>query len=88
VQVNLESADDLVIVEGIAQPMAVTELRFWVAEYKRKYNWDMPDSVDGVFQVRPQRVLAWLCDSSGADAGVLFSNTATEWRFQEGDAAP
>jgi len=80
--VNLESGDEVVIIEGRAAPMSTESVAFWVAAYKEKYHWDMPASTDGVFAVTPVRILAWICDSSGDDAGVLFSNSATEWRFE------
>ena len=80
-QVNLESGDELVIIEGTVQPLRPADLGFWLDAYRAKYHWDMPETVDGVFEVRPHRVLAWMCDSSGRDGGALFSNTATEWRF-------
>ena len=41
----------------------------------------MPASIDGVYVVQPERVLAWICDSTGLDGGAAFSNSATEWRF-------
>ncbi|MGE0623243.1 MAG: pyridoxamine 5'-phosphate oxidase family protein [Pseudomonadales bacterium] len=84
VQINLESADELVIVEGNAGPISENDVDFWVTTYKDKYNWDMPRSTNGVFRVTPVRVLAWICDPSGLDGGTLFSNTATEWRFEAG----
>ena len=81
VQVNLESADELVILEGTVAPIEIADLRFWVEAYREKYQWEMPESVEGVYQVRAKRILAWLCDSSGEDGGIMFSNTATQWRF-------
>ena len=80
-QINLESGDELVIIEGVAQPLEQTQLEFWVDAYRKKYQWEMPDTTDGVWQVIPGRVLAWISDSSGLDDGATFSNTATEWRF-------
>jgi hypothetical protein len=83
VQVNLESGDELVIIEGTAHPLQEDDLEFWIREYNAKYNWDMPHTTDDVFEVRPTRVLAWVCDSSGQDGGALFTNSATEWSFGE-----
>lgn len=34
-----------------------------------------------VYCVEPKRVLAWIVDPTGLDGGVMFSNSATEWRF-------
>lgn len=84
VQVNLESADEVVIVEGNAMGVTDEDLDFWVSEYKQKYNWDMPRTTEGVYRVYPTRVLAWICDPSGQDGGVMFANTATAWQFVGG----
>lgn len=82
-QVHLESGDELVILEGIAEPgLAPEEAPRWAEEYRHKYAWDQPPGADEAFVVRPVRVLAWLCDSSGLDGGVGFGNSATEWRFE------
>ena len=81
VQVNLESADELVIVEGTAEGLDAGAAEDWARRYNEKYHWDMPASAEGVFRVKPRRVLAWICDSSGDDYGVLFSNSATAWEF-------
>lgn len=81
VQVNLESADELVIIEGFAAPLADADAADWAREYNQKYNWDMPESTNGVYCVEPRRVLAWIVDPTGLDGGVMFSNSATEWWF-------
>jgi hypothetical protein len=81
VQVNLESADELVIIEGLASPLAEADADEWAREYNRKYNWDMAATGHGVYRVTPRRVLAWMVDPTGLDGGVGFSNSATEWRF-------
>ena len=82
VQVNLESADEVVVIEGIAEPLIEQiPAETWAGAYNEKYNWDMPAEINGVYVVKPTRVLAWLSDSSGLDRGATFSNSATEWRF-------
>ena len=82
VQVNLESADEVIIVEGIAEEIADEKIaRVWADTYNEKYSWDMPVSIEDVYSVSPKRILAWICDSSGLDYGAAFSNSATEWRF-------
>ena len=82
IQINLESADEVVLIEGIVEPLAdqqsATE---WAELYNAKYNWDMPASAKDVWLTRPTRVLAWISDSSGLDKGATFSNSATEWKF-------
>jgi hypothetical protein len=54
--VHLESGDEVVIVEGVAEPVAATEAD--VEEYERKYAY-RPDPGEGWYRVDPQRVLAW-----------------------------
>ena len=54
--VHLESGDEVVIVEGVAEPTAATEAD--VAEYARKYDF-RPEAGEGWYVVRPGRVLAW-----------------------------
>ena len=80
-QLNLESGGELVIIEGTARSMVQAELGFWLDAYYKKYHWEMPESVNGVFQIVPKRVLAWISDDSRLDGGAAFSNSATEWRF-------
>ena len=82
-QVNLESGDELVIIEGLADRSAPAEhTERWQQEYAEKYNWDEVPPWGDVIIVRPKRILAWICDSSGIDGGVGFNNSATEWRFE------
>jgi hypothetical protein len=81
VQANLEDSGEVVIIEGAASVLPVADVPTWVARYREKYHWDMPATVDDVYQLVPHRVLAWICDNSGLDGGVQFSNSATEWRF-------
>jgi Pyridoxamine 5'-phosphate oxidase len=54
--VHLESGDEVVIVEGVAEPTAATEGD--VEEYERKYDF-RPEPGEGWYVVRPGRVLAW-----------------------------
>jgi len=81
VQVNLESGDEVVVIEGVASGLAQKDAAEWARCYLSKYNWEVPATAEDVWQVTPRRVLAWLCDSSGLDDGAGFSNSATEWRF-------
>ena len=84
IAVHLESADEVVIVEGTAE--GVTELDRWrgfVAAYNPKYNWDFDSSTifGGFWAVRPHVVFGWLSDPSGLDGGAAFQGTATRWTF-------
>ena len=69
--VHLESGDDVVIVEGVAENVGDELLRTQLrAAYQAKYDVDAaPD-----YGVRPQVILAWL----EAD----FPGTATRFRFE------
>ena len=83
VSVNLESGDECVILEGVASPLQDVALTRRVTEaYNAKYHWNLEPKPGEFFEVRPQVVFGWLCDGSGRDAGALFSQTATRWRFE------
>lgn len=73
--VHLESGDDVVIVEGVAAPMAGDDLRERYADaYEQKYNF-RPEGMEGAvgFRVTPKIVLAW--------HETDFPKTATRFRF-------
>jgi hypothetical protein len=83
VSVNLESGDECVILEGVASPLQDVALTRQVTEaYNAKYHWNLEPKPGEFFEVRPRVVFGWLCDGSGRDAGALFSQTATRWRFE------
>jgi hypothetical protein len=83
VTVNLEDADDCVILEGTA--VAVTDegvRRAFIEEYEPKYDWAMSlEFVDIVYVVRPMVVFGWLAHDI-AQEETLFQATATRWRFE------
>ena len=83
VEVHLESADEVVLIEGRATPLSAGQGQRRADEYNVKYNWDMSADVTGVWAVTPDRVMAWLSDPSGLDEGTGFSNSATEWVFSD-----
>ena len=73
--VHLESGDDVVIVEGVAAPMAGDDLRErYTDAYEQKYNF-RPEGMEGAvgFRVTPKVVLAW--------HETDFPKTATRFRF-------
>lgn len=79
VVVNLESGDDCVIFEGVAQEVGDLSLRRRVGDaYNEKYALDAlgaeSDSGPPLYVLRPRVAFAWL----EAD----FPNTATRWRFE------
>jgi nitroimidazol reductase NimA-like FMN-containing flavoprotein (pyridoxamine 5'-phosphate oxidase superfamily) len=88
VSVHLESGDECVIVEGTATSLVAPDpVARVTAAYNEKYHWDFEPAPDEVLEVRPRVVFGWLCDGSGRDGGALFSQTATRWRFADGDPA-
>ena len=72
--INLESGDEVVILEGVAEPLTDPALfARYVDAYDAKYAI-RPDSADGgTFFVRPRRVFAWLERD--------FLHTPTRWAF-------
>jgi len=54
--VHLESGDDVVIVEGEAEPAVATDED--VTAYERKYDY-RPNPGEGWYRVVPRRTLAW-----------------------------
>ena len=84
VQVNLESGDEVVLIEGHATRLDDRAMiKTYVARYRTKYNWEIAEDDEGLFIVRPIRVLAWIVDGTGLDGGAAFSNSATEWRVEQ-----
>lgn len=82
VSVNLESADECLIVEGSAVlERSLEALTRVVAAYTAKYGWEMEANPGEWFRVQPHVAFAWIVDSSGEDRGVLFSKSATRWKF-------
>lgn len=82
VTVNLEDADDCVILEGT--PHATDDevvRRAFIEAYEPKYDWTMTlDFVDKVYVVRPTVVFGWLGHEIARES-TLFQATATRWRF-------
>lgn len=86
ISVNLESGDEAVMLEGVAEVVAGRALlKRFVDAYNPKYNWDMSaDEPPGpVYAVRPRVAFGWLCDNSGADGGNVYQGSATRWLFDE-----
>jgi hypothetical protein len=54
--VHLESGDDVVIVEGVAEPTSATERD--VEAYEAKYAY-RPEPGEGWYRVSPERAFAW-----------------------------
>jgi nitroimidazol reductase NimA-like FMN-containing flavoprotein (pyridoxamine 5'-phosphate oxidase superfamily) len=82
VTINLEDADDCVIVEGTARAVDDEDVRrSFIEAYQPKYDWATTlDFVDVVYVVRPSVVFGWLAHEI-APQSTLFPATATRWRF-------
>jgi hypothetical protein len=60
VVVHLESGDEVVIVEGRVEEMEARLLPAFLDAYEAKYAYrPNAEQTEGVYQVRPERVLAW-----------------------------
>jgi nitroimidazol reductase NimA-like FMN-containing flavoprotein (pyridoxamine 5'-phosphate oxidase superfamily) len=74
IQVNLESGNEVVIIEGqVADEVDVGEERYQrvTDQYAAKYNGYRPED-HGFFVVTPRKILAW----------AAFPDTLTRFRFQ------
>jgi hypothetical protein len=82
VTVNLDDADECVIVEGIAHARDDEQVRrAFVDAYSPKYHWPMTlEAVDVVYVVQPALVFGWFAHDI-AEGETLFQATATRWRF-------
>lgn len=79
VVVHLESAAELVVVEGVAREVAEADvIEAFLAAYNPKYAWSFTadELRAGLFEVRPRKAFAWL-----GDQGEAFSGAATRWVF-------
>jgi nitroimidazol reductase NimA-like FMN-containing flavoprotein (pyridoxamine 5'-phosphate oxidase superfamily) len=83
VSVNVESGDEVVIVEGIAEmERDAAKSAKVIAEYNEKYSWEMTgEEGGGFYRVRPTVAFAWQSDGSGLDGGAAFSATVTRFTF-------
>ena len=84
ITLHLESGDEVVILEGVAEKLENASLLAQVvALYNQKYHWKLdPEQLPGPFyRVCPHLVLGWLSDPTGLDGGSAFHGTATRWRF-------
>jgi general stress protein 26 len=78
ITLHLESGDEVVIIEGVAEPVMDDRLlRRLDVMYRAKYRVDLVSEEPGgalILRVRPQVALAWLESD--------FPNTATRWQFK------
>ncbi len=86
ITVHLESGDETVIIEGVAELVNdETLLKRVVDLYNQKYHWDMDtNQLPGPFYaVRSQLAFGWVSDPSGLDYGAAFHASVTRWRLPE-----
>ena len=75
--ITTEGADECVILEGTAARVRdAAELARFVGLYKDKYDWNLAESTDATFEVRPRVVFGFV------EAADQFAKTATRWRFE------
>jgi nitroimidazol reductase NimA-like FMN-containing flavoprotein (pyridoxamine 5'-phosphate oxidase superfamily) len=75
--ISTEHADEAVIVEGLAEPVAEqAQLEQFKAAYDPKYSWEIGIDQGGIFIVRPTRAFAFIEHSN------QFESTATRWTFE------
>ena len=69
-----ENASSAVILEGTAKEVGERSLRGrFVAAYKKKYDWDMSDTTEPIYEVQP-RVIFGIAENAEANP--------TRWRFK------
>jgi PPOX class probable F420-dependent enzyme len=76
--ITTERADEVVIVEGVAETAKDGPLlKRFVAAYKEKYDWDMETGTESgpIYAVRPSKVFGFIEHSD------QFPTTATRWTF-------
>ncbi|HUI49589.1 MAG TPA: pyridoxamine 5'-phosphate oxidase family protein [Acidimicrobiia bacterium] len=82
VTVNLEDADECLILEGTAEAVADETVRRAFADaHETKYDWPLTlDFLRLVYVVHPSVAFGWLAYDIAPEA-TLFQSTATRWRF-------
>jgi hypothetical protein len=84
VTVNLEDADECLILEGTAEAVRDEGVRrAFAAAYSEKYDWEMTlDFADVVYCFGPRVAFGWFAHDIARGA-TLFPATATRWRFPD-----
>lgn len=86
ITVHLESGSEVVIIEGVAEPVSNLALVEQVVSlYNQKYDWNVdPHNLPGPFYaVRPQVAFGWHFDESEISPESSGLGTATRWRFKQ-----
>ncbi len=71
-----EGAQEAVILEGVAREVRESSLRRrFVDAYKKKYDWDMGESEDLIYSVRPRVAFGFV------EKPDVFKGNPTRWLF-------
>lgn len=80
VQVHLESGEDVVILEGEADPIPDKTMIDRLNElYGSKYLWR--EHIPDWYRVMPKKAFGWVSPSLGRGADRLYGESATRWEF-------
>ena len=80
--VHLESGEDTVILEGVAEQVTEPSLVGRINDlYGPKYDW--AQQIPAFYALRPHIAMAWLCRGGGPTSESDFKGTATRWRFRD-----
>jgi hypothetical protein len=85
ITVHLESGNEVVIIEGVAEMVGDFSLvERVVSLYNEKYNWNVdPNQLPGpFFAVRPQVAFGWHFEESEVSPESTALGNATRWRFR------
>lgn len=86
ITVHLESGNEVVIIEGVAEQVSDSALvEKVVSLYNQKYDWNVdPHNLPGPFYaVRPQVAFGWDIDESELNPESSGLEKATRWRFKQ-----
>jgi hypothetical protein len=82
VTVHLESADEVVIVEGTAERVRDdARISVFLSAYNAKYSIHLDAPPGALFVVHPRVAFGWVSDPTGDDSGAIFGSTGTRWDF-------
>jgi hypothetical protein len=85
ITVHLESGNEVVIIEGVAQQVSdVSLLEQVVSLYNQKYHWDLDaNQLPGPFYaVQPRVAFGWHFEESEINRESTALGNATRWRFR------
>ncbi len=82
ITVHLESGEDVVILEGVAEEVSDAALIGRINDaYGPKYEWG--ERMPSFFALRPRVAFAWLCRGGGPASEKDFTGSATRWTFDD-----